>query len=58
MTRISDLGELFDKSLKVLDAAMQDENEKTYHASEARARTAINVVQIYLAETRNLPNTK
>ena len=52
MTRIGDLGDLYDKALKVLQECLEeDEDPGKVNTSAVRAATAMRIVDRYLLET-------
>ena len=53
MTRIQDLGELYDKAIQVVDKCLGIESDlESVNAAATRASTAMRVIDQYLNETR------
>lgn len=55
MSRISDLGKVYDESLKVLREVMNDTVFDHIGPNEVRKDTALGVVSIYLEQTKSPP---
>ncbi len=55
MSKTKELGNTFDKALKVIGEAMENGSAEVVARNRERAVTALEVVRIYLDETRVAP---